>query len=779
MELDTDTEYRDWLASIPSKIGYEPDASTLGNGLVPVWQLSASCGAAVGWRGVLQADLEEKARVLGLTRAWLNAPEDKFLLFSPSQIDCTGELYGYVHGHHRGCALHAMLAFYFRSGSGLELPRWLAEMAMGIPADIAHGFTTRLEVVSRGMARTLKMQHGTTKVSWVDIIVALRQLCGGAGASTPCEAQPDKLQEALREHVPAFYDKVADWARVKQVLERVAPESITALLQFNSRHGAGGFPQAWFRHSWALLEPPARQKSPKENDAISPAAQLLYVRRLLDRVGALATKRREELQDPQMAFQQVIKGVLQKKVFNEEHRKEISQLAQKYTVGMSMAAKRHGLKPDCLAAFSDRFVQGEFDKEIERTTQPAVVGPICSWVREFKLEELKKTEKNEQQALDVQAAAQVQAFQKLGGRASMPGGEDEADEVEKQSGKDAALRGAVLSVAKAHFHALKSLNVEVREEAEQACLLAEDSTKAARQHAADQHFSLLECIKKDETHELVMRNELYTQTAVPGVTWCDLNHVLPDDVLSGSQDFTKEHTRTLQNLLRSVATQRAVVVLCPSGSVAVRIETSVQDHILTCTDFTLSRVTVLFHEDERSQAYGSATLLFLSTNLLQQSGSELASCAQKLPQIISTVSPKQSTGTCADASTLRAEDKASRWAKHAISFYEDVFGGLGLPGGIQIAEVEAGGGEMLATIEHAKLHQSGKPWASWTWLGNVPAKATARLQHIKEAIGKFGEQLLEQNVIGACRSKNNTAVTTAIAIATIKITKSIPNDNHK
>ena len=65
-----------------------------------------------------------------------------------------------------------------------------------------------------------------------------------------------------------------------------------------------------------------------------------------------------------------------------------------------------------------------------------------------------------------------------------PGGEDEADEVDKQSGKDGVFRGALLSAAKAHFHALKSFNVEVQEEAEQACLLAEE-TKAARQHAAD------------------------------------------------------------------------------------------------------------------------------------------------------------------------------------------------------------------------------------------------------------------------------------------------------
>ena len=75
--------------------------------------------------------------------------------------------------------------------------------------------------------------------------------------------------------------------------------------------------------------------------------------------------------------------------------------------------------------------------------------------------------------MDEQDAARVQTLQTLDGRASMPGGEDEADEVDKQSGKDEVLRGALLSVAHVHFHALKNLNVEVQKEAEQACLLAE------------------------------------------------------------------------------------------------------------------------------------------------------------------------------------------------------------------------------------------------------------------------------------------------------------------
>ena len=68
MELDQNAEYWDWLATNPSTIGCEPDASTLGIGVIPVWQLPASCHATVGWRGVLQAYLFSKAEVLGLTR---------------------------------------------------------------------------------------------------------------------------------------------------------------------------------------------------------------------------------------------------------------------------------------------------------------------------------------------------------------------------------------------------------------------------------------------------------------------------------------------------------------------------------------------------------------------------------------------------------------------------------------------------------------------------------------------------------------------------------------
>ena len=90
-----------------------------------------------------------------------------------------------------------------------------------------------------------------------------------------------------------------------------------------------------------------------------------------------------------------------------------------------------------------------------------------------------KAEKEEQQALNKQAAAQVLTLQHLDARALTPGGLDEADEVYKQSGKDELLSVAVLSVAKAHFHALKSCNAEFQEEDYNAWQVAEESNKSS------------------------------------------------------------------------------------------------------------------------------------------------------------------------------------------------------------------------------------------------------------------------------------------------------------
>ena len=233
MQLDEDQEYRDWLISIPSNIGRDFDALTLGNGFIPVWQVSASCDASVGWCGVCQADLEETARMLGLARAGTNAPEDRILLFLPGEIWGMGELHCYVHRHQRGCAVHV--------------------------SQHHSSFITRLEVASNRMERTLKLQYGTTNFSWLDVIVTLRQLCDSAGALTIFDSQADKCQEALEERVPAVYEEVADLARVPAVLDRVAVECIDILLEFKASHGFVRFLQAWFWQNWALLEPALRQ----------------------------------------------------------------------------------------------------------------------------------------------------------------------------------------------------------------------------------------------------------------------------------------------------------------------------------------------------------------------------------------------------------------------------------------------------------------------------------------------------------------------------------------
>ena len=211
MNLDEDPKYREWLVTtVPSRVGR--NTNDIGINFVPVWQLSGSRAAAAGWRAVLQKDLEDKVRMRSVSGEWSNATEDRLVLFLPGQIGAKGELHFYLTGHHRGCALHAMLAFYFYCGSerGIDVPDWLCEVAMAIPADIRNDVTTRLEVATQGIGRTLKMQYGTSKVYWIDIIVSLRQLEENAGASSPGQiaSSPgetaEKFEEALKKQVPSL-----------------------------------------------------------------------------------------------------------------------------------------------------------------------------------------------------------------------------------------------------------------------------------------------------------------------------------------------------------------------------------------------------------------------------------------------------------------------------------------------------------------------------------------------------------------------------------------------
>ena len=79
---------------------------------------------------------------------------------------------------------------------------------------------------------------------WLDSIVTLRQLCSNAGVSV----------------------EGADWARIRTASDRVAFECIDISWEFKASKGFTRFPQAWFRQSWALLEPAPQQRAPKEDD---------------------------------------------------------------------------------------------------------------------------------------------------------------------------------------------------------------------------------------------------------------------------------------------------------------------------------------------------------------------------------------------------------------------------------------------------------------------------------------------------------------------------------
>lgn len=182
MRYDNHPDYRDWLQRTCEN-ALDVVETQAANNSVPLWQMSASTDATSGWRDVLPAALPEKVRQLSFEHAWNKAPEDILLLFKFSSLGGDGAkesefaAYGYIHGHHRACASHAMMAFYYASPDSLDVPFWLAKMASNAPATVDSNVKSHLEIVSRGMARTLKHQHGTTTISWCDVVVVIRKSC--------------------------------------------------------------------------------------------------------------------------------------------------------------------------------------------------------------------------------------------------------------------------------------------------------------------------------------------------------------------------------------------------------------------------------------------------------------------------------------------------------------------------------------------------------------------------------------------------------------------------
>lgn len=77
----------------------------------------------------------------------------------------------YIKFHHRGCAVHAACCYFYQKK--VDLPDWLQLMAAKIPTKHI-GDVDRLKLISSGLANTASLTLGTIKISWIEIVAAVR-----------------------------------------------------------------------------------------------------------------------------------------------------------------------------------------------------------------------------------------------------------------------------------------------------------------------------------------------------------------------------------------------------------------------------------------------------------------------------------------------------------------------------------------------------------------------------------------------------------------------------
>ncbi len=103
---------------------------------------STDTSCSVGYRTMSKCALVEKVRQFAATRAWPQ-PGQAQAQITLWQSDAEAESDGdqqqrrtlYLSGHHRGCALHALLRFHYSAGR--DLPTWLAKLAAEVPASMS------------------------------------------------------------------------------------------------------------------------------------------------------------------------------------------------------------------------------------------------------------------------------------------------------------------------------------------------------------------------------------------------------------------------------------------------------------------------------------------------------------------------------------------------------------------------------------------------------------------------------------------------------------------
>ena len=401
-QLDSNAEYQLWLAG----------ACPLVEGSVNVAQLSANTGLLAGYRAVNSYALEEKARQLSQTKEW---PTDNPLRLWREQRDASeqdacpaasGEAtsedvpppplvlppldadeppappsrpmapmetkLAYVSGHHRGCALHAL--FFFHRCTGQAPPEWLVRMGQHVPAQVESGMNAEAAAI-QGIAATAKAQHGTTGMTYLDIVRVL-------GASGACRGlSAEQMRNKLTQEIPAFVEKMAPegWVRFGIVASRVCSGAMDRLCDFADKWGIPPIPMKWWRDTWMLLPSQDRDRG-KVGDCVDDLSQTLLVRRLLAEVAELIE---ELIQKGELERHEVpskLTGILFKARFTSERRKALRDLCVKYSSGMAMAVQKHNLEASVVQEMHQEFCQGLADAELEAVTVPSLFWPVSKFV---------------------------------------------------------------------------------------------------------------------------------------------------------------------------------------------------------------------------------------------------------------------------------------------------------------------------------------------------------------------------------------------------------------
>ena len=339
---------------------------------------------------------------------------------------------------------------------------------------------------------------------------------------------------------------------------------------------------------------------------------------------------------------------------------------------MTLASKRHALSEVQVAKLDAAFVAGELDRELDRTTQPAMLGPNWTFVRAAVREAEEQTTRKEKDELDAALQEATTSVAETAGS-----GLHQVQQVIKATGA-------------AQFHALKVAVGPLVDEAKQKMEEYDGLDQERVDEMRKNHFSLFDSTKKAESAELGFKPEFFADMTSNSIFFADCNAILPDNVLDGQEQISETHLAALKKLVRTIQAEGIFLLLFPEQpEAAARVEASLLEEIYSTTDCTLRRMTALVHGDVQ---FG-VSLLCLGDAAAWQGGLGQAlksSTAWKTNLLLNLPGPPaQSAG---DARPLARIHK--RWGP---DFYVKMFQELGLAKetGVRLADADAGCGDLL------------------------------------------------------------------------------------